>query len=143
MTEERREFSVDARADAGTRTFVVDDGTTARTYRLAAAGQQDCLDLHARLSDDFGTRMPRNRVSRAAPAATMRHRPLLTRNISPDILYGYGDPAVLRVAEERAWYMAVTSNDAPDSFPLLRTTDLVDWEPVGFVFPRGAKPAWA
>ena len=37
MTKDRQEFSIDARARAETRTFVVDDGTTARTYRLPGA----------------------------------------------------------------------------------------------------------
>jgi beta-xylosidase len=64
-------------------------------------------------------------------------------------LYGYGDPAVLRVEEgvgdeEGTWYyVVVTSNDAPDSFPIIRSRDLSCWEFVGFVFPEGEKPEWA
>jgi hypothetical protein len=37
----------------------------------------------------------------------------------------------------------VTSNDAPDAFPILRSRDLTDWRPVGFVFPKGRGPRWA
>jgi arabinan endo-1,5-alpha-L-arabinosidase len=44
---------------------------------------------------------------------------------------------------EDAWYLVVTSNDAPDSFPILRTSDLATWELAGFVFPAGNKPTWA
>lgn len=35
------------------------------------------------------------------------------------------------------------SNDAPDSCSIARSRDLRQWEPRGFVFPRGHKPAWA
>jgi beta-xylosidase len=37
----------------------------------------------------------------------------------------------------------VTSNDAPNSFPILRSKDLNHWEFVSFVFPEGSKPEWA
>ena len=37
----------------------------------------------------------------------------------------------------------MTSNDAPDAFPILRSRTLADWELRGFVFPRGRKPSWA
>jgi arabinan endo-1,5-alpha-L-arabinosidase len=110
---------------------------------LATAGQQGYLDLHARIADALGTRLPRNRAPQAAPAFTAPCQPLLTEPLSSDILYGYGDPAVLHVPEEGAWYMVVTSNDAPHSFPILRTANLQDWEQRGFVFPKGSKPAWA
>jgi arabinan endo-1,5-alpha-L-arabinosidase len=84
----------------------------------------------------------------AAPSRT-RYIPLLTENLSRQIRYGYGDPAVLRVPDAgpdgsgATWYLLVTSNDAPDAFPILRSRDLARWESVGFVFPEGRKPAWA
>ena len=135
-------YLVEARIEGEGRAFAIDDGATSRTYRLPAAGQQDYLDFYARAADDLGTRRPHNRQTRTLPPPAIRHRPLLTAPLSSDILYGYGDPAVLWVEEERAWYMVATSNDAPDAFPILRTRDLAQWEQVGFVFPRGAKPAW-
>ncbi|HYO83019.1 MAG TPA: family 43 glycosylhydrolase [Bryobacteraceae bacterium] len=73
----------------------------------------------------------------------------MTTNLSPDILYGYGDPAVLRLEAAQAgdphdwYYVFCTSNDAPDAFPILRSRDLQNWEPRGFIFPRGAEPPWA
>jgi arabinan endo-1,5-alpha-L-arabinosidase len=74
--------------------------------------------------------------------------PLLTQPLSPQIRYGYGDPAVLRIADSwqfgcsGTYYLLVTSNDAPDAFPILCSRDLRQWEQVGFVFPQGHKPAW-
>jgi hypothetical protein len=73
---------------------------------------------------------------------------LLTQPLSPQIRYGYGDPAVLRIADSpqcegcATYYLLVTSNDAPDAFPILRSRDLRQWEHVGFVFPQGHMPAW-
>ncbi len=141
---------------SGSRSFAVTGpdpatGGSSRTreYRLPDTGHNAYLDFFEGLARDFGTRVPRNRRPREAPAFEAPLRPLLTRNLSPDILYGYGDPAVIRVAEEAAdgeeawYYLLVTSNDAPHAFPVLRSRDLADWRPVGFVFPKGQGPRWA
>jgi len=81
----------------------------------------------------------------------MRIEPLLTQPLSSRLGYGYGDPAVLHVpgtAESGSrpggtYYLLVTSNDAPNAFPILRSPDLRHWEEAGCVFPEGHKPAWA
>ncbi|HYF43614.1 MAG TPA: family 43 glycosylhydrolase [Ramlibacter sp.] len=78
----------------------------------------------------------------------MRIEPLLTQPLSPRLGYGYGDPAVLHVpgpagSGAGTYYLLVTSNDAPDAFPILRSPDLRHWEEAGCVFPEGHKPAWA
>jgi magnesium chelatase subunit D len=99
------------------------------------------LDLFRAVAADFGTRMPRNREAFETPPDDNRIEPLLTRNIDPRIRDGYGDPAVLRT--EDGYRLVVTSNDAPDAFPILRSRDLRDWMLAGFVFPRGQAPAWA
>ena len=52
-------------------------------------------------------------------------------------------PAAQTGAEGAYYYLLVTSNDAPDAFPILRSRTLADWELRGFVFPRGRKPSWA
>jgi hypothetical protein len=117
------------------------DDEAAREYVLAGASQSDYQDLFARFASDYGCRLPLSRRSVAFDEPDRRLQPLLTENLTPEILYGYGDPSVLH--EEGRWWMAVTSNDAPQSFPLLNSADLVRWEPTGFVFPQGGKPAWA
>jgi len=115
-------------------------------YRLDTVQHEAYLDLFAAIARDFGTRMPRNRAPVAAPTFRAPLQPLLTRNLTADILYGYGDPAVLRVetsGDDPAYYLVVTSNDAPNAFPILRSLDLQHWEPRGFVFPDAEKPRWA
>jgi len=66
---------------------------------------------------------------------------LLTENIHPQILAGYGDPAVIKTPQ--GYYLIATSNDAPDAFPILHSVDLKHWEPKGFVFPSANEPEWA
>jgi arabinan endo-1,5-alpha-L-arabinosidase len=120
-----------------------------RDYCLAGAEHNSYLNLFQNLAQDFGLRLPRNRRPAAALTSQAKYRALLTENLAPGILYGYGDPAVLRVEEEAGaeqgvrYYLVVTSNDAPDSFPLIRSRDLINWECIGFVFPEGKKPDWA
>lgn len=136
-------FQVAVETQGASRRINVHEGSASFTYDLSGAGQGDYLDFFARAAGHLGTRTPSNRVPHALPPATTHHRPLLTTPLSADILYGYGDPAVLWVPEERAWYMVVTSNDAPNAFPVCRSSDMAVWEHVGFVFPEGSTPAWA
>lgn len=112
-----------------------------RTYAIAEREHGAWLDLFRALAADFGTRLPRGRETFEAPPADGRVEPLLTRNIDPRMIDGYGDPAVLRTGD--SYHLVVTSNDAPDAFPILRSPDLHHWELAGFVFPRGQAPAWA
>ncbi|HYG09654.1 MAG TPA: family 43 glycosylhydrolase [Pyrinomonadaceae bacterium] len=119
-----------------------------RDYRLAGTEHNSYLNLFQNLAQDFGLRLPRNRRPAAVLTSQAKYRALLTENLAPGILYGYGDPAVLRVEEEAdpeqgvSYYLVVTSNDAPDSFPLIRSRDLINWECIGFVFPEGKQPDW-
>ena len=106
------------------------------------------LDMFQAIAAKFGTRVPRNRQSRPVPAFRAPYQPLLTSNLSAEVLHGYGDPAIIRIEDgmpgEGPWfYLLATSNDAPDSFPIARSRDLREWKMVGFVFPRGRKPGWA
>ena len=127
--------------------------TLTREYPLAAVEHDAYLDLFAQVARDFGTRVPRSREA-APPAPTFRasYRALLRESVSPELRYGYGDPAALRVGGDAAgaagaagdwYYLVVTSNDAPQSLPILRSRDLASWELRGFVLPEGRKPAWA
>jgi arabinan endo-1,5-alpha-L-arabinosidase len=142
-------------ADAQERCFSISgtpasgDAPLTREYALRDTSHEAYLDLYAAIARDFGICMPRNRREPEAPPSETRYTALLTHNLSAGILYGYGDPAVLRVPDVPGsacaftYYLVVTSNDAPDSFPILHSRDLVQWEPAGFVFPAGNKPRWA
>jgi len=135
-------FEVDAAdKDEGVQLNVrASDGTT-RTYDIAGGEQQHYSDFYARLNRDFGTRQPH--ISAGAdefPSSSTQWRPLLIDNISPQILCGYGDPAVLKT--DHGYYLVATSNDAPDAFPILHSNDLEHWEHRGFAFPAGQEPAW-
>ncbi|WP_437672367.1 family 43 glycosylhydrolase [Sorangium sp. So ce131] len=127
----------------GPRGFqVAEPGRAAQRYELARAEQPDYLDFFDALARDFGTRMP---LARTPPPP--RHdgpplRPLLTEAVAPEIPYGYGDPCVVKVGESD-WRLLVTSNDAPNAFPILASSDLTTWRLTGFVFPEGHTPAWA
>jgi arabinan endo-1,5-alpha-L-arabinosidase len=136
-------FEVEAVADGeGTRFAVTQAGSSGtRHYRLPGGEQHDYTAFYRELARDFGTRAAHQfegPPSAAGPEPDWR--PLITANLSPRILAGYGDPAVLKTDE--GWYLVATSNDAPDAFPVLRSADLESWEPVGFVFPEGHAPAW-
>ena len=136
-----------ARADGHARLFELSSGPLARRYRLPDCGQQSYLDFLSQASRDFGLRNPGNRAAFDGRAGETSLRPLLTRPVSPAILYGYGDPCVVR-AEDPAtgqprWWLTCTSNDAPDAFPILSSDDLADWRLEGFVFPESQTPPWA
>ena len=113
-------FSVEAaqRGEAF-RIRVCSDGQE-RTYAVSTGSQQDFSEFYRQLSTDFGTRTPDifgDELERPEPA--IRWRPLLTENIHPQILAGYGDPAVLKTDD--GYWLVATSNDAPDAFPLLHS----------------------
>jgi GH43 family beta-xylosidase len=125
----------------GFRINVASDGVTA-SYLVRTATQQDFSAFFLELAQDFGTRIPHVFADAVDhPQASLPWRPLLTENIHPQILVGYGDPAVLRDGED--YWLTCTSNDAPDAFPILHSSDLRHWEPRGFVFPGGQEPCWA
>jgi hypothetical protein len=118
------------------------DGAAPRPYRIPGGEQDDYTAFYAQLTQDFGTSLPHGEGAAPEGAPPARGwRPLITENLSPRILSGYGDPAVLRT--EEGWWLVATSNDAPDAFPILFSADLEHWEPKGFIFPEGQTPVWA
>jgi hypothetical protein len=136
-------FEVDGFEEGeGTRFHVRRTGfRETRVYRLPGGEQQDYAAFFRALAADFGTRVPHAFAERAqAPEGEIAWRPLLTANIAPTILAGYGDPAVLKT--DQGYVLVATSNDAPDAFPILRSHDLEHWEHAGFVFPEGEAPEW-
>jgi hypothetical protein len=135
-------FAVELRHEGeGFRIDVQASDEAAKSYFVPTATQQDFSVFYRELAHDFGTRMPHVFTGAAEhPAPQMAWRPLLTDNVHPDILAGYGDPAVLKDGAD--YWLVATSNDAPDAFPVLHSRDLEHWEPTGFVFPRGFEPGW-
>ena len=113
-----------------------------RSYFVPTGTQQDFALFYKALASDFGTRLPHLFADPAGhKEPTIPWRPLLTENVHPQILAGYGDPAVLK--SDDGYWLVATSNDAPDAFPILHSNDLEHWEPKGFVFPQGQQPQWA
>jgi arabinan endo-1,5-alpha-L-arabinosidase len=135
-------FTVRAEAEGdGFRIDVAADGRS-KSYAVPSDTQQDFSVFYRQLSEDFGTRMPHVFADVVEhPAAHIPWRPLLTENIAPRILAGYGDPAVFKDGED--YWLVATSNDAPDAFPILHSRDLLLWKCLGFAFPEGDGPAWA
>ncbi len=136
-------FTVDAVEEGeGSRLSVTASDGKSRTYKLIGREQTQYAAFFAELSRDFGTRLPHVFAEPVEyPPTPPQWTPLLTENISPQILAGYGDPAVLKTGDD--YYLVATSNDAPDAFPILHSRDLVHWEHQGFVFAEGQEPAWA
>src|SRR3954471_23927572 len=134
-------FSVElAQQGEGFQILVRSNGRE-RTYAVRTDSQQGFSNFYRQLATDFGTRMPEILDERERPEPTIRWRPLLTENVHPQILAGYGDPAVLKT-DDGYWLLAA-SNEAPDAFPVLHSHDLAHWETKAFVFPEGKEPAWA
>jgi len=132
-------FEVDASDHGEARLIIVAADGDRRVYELPGNEQPQYSDFFRDLARDFGTRPPHMLTAPADPSA-IRWRPLLTENVDPQILVGYGDPAVLRADD--GWWLVATSNDAPDAFPILHSTDLAHWDHVGFAFPEGHEPSW-
>jgi hypothetical protein len=137
-------FEVGAAADGEGTHFAVSlrgSGET-RRYHLPGGEQEDYTAFYAGLARDYGTSLPHDEPDLSGDTGPEPDwRPLITGNLSPQILSGYGDPAVLKTDE--GYFLVATSNDAPDAFPILRSDDLETWEPSGFVFPEGQTPEWA
>lgn len=135
-------FTVDAADEgAGVRFDVTGPDGRSVSYLLNGREAQDYFEFYRSLHCDFGTRLPHFFVDRSEFAETPPSwQPLLTDNISPTILAGYGDPAVLKT--DGGYYLLATSNDAPDAFPILHSVDLIHWQHCGFVFPDGQQPEW-
>src|SRR5437868_6975417 len=81
-----------------------------RTYVIPTATQQDFSAFYRTLAEDFDTRRPHVFAEPAEhPPASLPWRPLLTENVDPKILVGYGDPAVLKTQD--GYWLVATSND--------------------------------
>src|SRR5262249_21143932 len=106
-------FDVEASEHGEARLIVVSANGKRRVYELRGNEQPQYADFFRDLARDFGTRPPHLLTAPADPYL-IRRRPLLTENVNPRILVGYGDPAVLKTGD--GWWLVATSNDAPDAF---------------------------
>ncbi|HEU5482304.1 MAG TPA: glycoside hydrolase family 43 protein [Sphingomicrobium sp.] len=128
-------------ADAGDGlTIAVRSAGKTKVYALPGRDQGDFVRFFDELSADFGTRRAENPAPVSSDSEDPPWRPLLTENIHPKILAGYGDPAVVKTND--GYYLTATSNDALDAFPLLHSDDLEHWSHVGFCFAEGEAPQW-
>lgn len=134
-------FSIEAsERDEGSELTVTADGRS-RTYRLPGSEYPHYVAFFGDLSADFGTRLPHLHQQLEHSPGKIPLQPLLTENVHPQILCGYGDPAVLKTDD--GYWLVATSNDAPDAFPVLHSDDLLHWQHCAFVFPEGKQPGWA
>ena len=115
----------------------------AKSYLVPSATQQDFSAFFGEVSRDFGTALPHILAERAGhQEPTIRWRPLLTENLHPQILVGYGDPAVFKDERRLLAGRDVERRARRLSRSSIRR-DLKHWEPKGFVFPAGDEPSWA
>ncbi len=135
-------FTVEAAEDGEGFRIDVSRGDERRSYFVPTGTQQDFSAFFRELASDFGTHVPHVFAGAAEqPEPSFRWRPLLTENVHPKILVGYGDPAVLKDGDD--YWLVATSNDAPDAFPILHSSDLQQWQAKGFAFHPGEEPGWA
>jgi GH43 family beta-xylosidase len=133
-------FDVELADSGDALTIAVHYEGVTKVYTLPGCDQADFARFYAELAKDFGTRPPEALAAAGSDAEDPPWRPLLTTNIHPRILSGYGDPAVIGTPD--GYYLAATSNDALDAFPLLHSKDLEHWRHVGFAFAEGQAPEW-
>jgi hypothetical protein len=134
-------FHVESSVDGEATEVVVREGSgEPRRYRIRGGEQTDYHRFFAELAQDFGTRGPAS-FDQPPAGGDVAWKSVIPEPLSPNTLYGYGDPAVLRVDD--GWVLTATSNDALDAFPVVYSPDLATWEHRGFIFPEGQAPAWA
>jgi arabinan endo-1,5-alpha-L-arabinosidase len=119
--------------------------TTIKT--IYERSSQAYLNFFRQLGAEFDLHVPFKRTKpRPADTAVLPFQVVLEEKLSPDMVYGYGDPAVTKVFDlngfKTSYYLLVSSYDAPDSFPILFSQDLANWTFKGFVFPKGKQPLW-
>ena len=134
-------FEIECTADGSATDVRVTDGSGAiHAYRIAGPEQKDYTAFYGQVAAELGTRQPHRVETVPAAPSGPAWKPLLVKNLTDRIHYGYGDPAVIKVGDD--YVLVATSNNAPDSFPLLTSSDLERWESAGFAFPAGENPAW-
>src|SRR5262249_14644205 len=90
-------FQITLVPGAQVRLEIAEAGGRPHHYRLPALDQPAFLDLFEALARDIGLRAPHARLA-PPEGGGPRLEPVLTAAVSPRILYGYGDPCVVRIA---------------------------------------------
>jgi arabinan endo-1,5-alpha-L-arabinosidase len=124
-----------------------DQNSTTTIHSIKERSPRAYLTFFKHLADDFNLHVSFKRPKlEDQDTSELPFNVLLTDKLGPDMVYGYGDPAVTRVFDlngyKSSYYLLVSSHDAPDSFPILFSPDLSDWTFKGFVFPKGKQPYW-
>ncbi len=102
---ENPSFTVEAVAEGeATRFAVTPAGGETRHYFVEGGEQHHYSAFHEELGHDYGMRIPHQwEGPPPSDGPEPDWRPLLTSNLSPRILAGYGDPAVLKTDD--GWYL--------------------------------------
>lgn len=132
-------FDIEAAEEGDGLRIAVRGGGHTKVYSLPGSSQADFIGFYAELARDFGTRPP-HAITVEVGGDDPPWRPLLTENVGENVLFGYGDPAILKTDD--GYVLTATSNDARDAFPILHSDDLEQWRHVGFAFPEGETPQW-
>jgi hypothetical protein len=140
MTSAFPTFALDLVADGEATDLTITSNGLTRAYRIAGDEQHDYSAFYDRIAADYGMRRPHDGEHLLDAPSGPRWQALITKNLSDQILCGYGDPAVLKTAD--GYFLVATSNDAPNAFPILGSDDLESWQPIGFAFPEGHTPPW-
>ena len=95
MSRASASFEIEGSTDGDATHLVVTDGEgRRRDYRIAGRTQADYARFFAEVAADSAIRGPHRAAAAVEVAPATAWRPLITRNLSPRILSGYGDPAV-------------------------------------------------
>lgn len=123
-----------------------DGASLQRVAELNTSEHTQVRDFHDQLAHTFGSLS----VRASRPIEPQHGGPvpicLIDVNLDERIRYGYGDPCIIRAPDEdgvELFHLIVTSNDAPDKFPILTSPDLEHWRLGGFAFEPSGSPAWA
>ena len=92
-------FALDLVADGEATDLIITNDGTRRGYRIAGNEQHDYTAFYDRIAADYGMRRPHHVEQAFAAPSGPRWQPLITTNLLPQILCGYGDPAVLKTDE--------------------------------------------
>ncbi|MBS7566677.1 hypothetical protein KHS38_19890 [Mucilaginibacter sp. Bleaf8] len=98
-------------------------------YQVNISDHSSCINAFSKIGRDFHLRIPHNSQATISSSQSIPYHEVLLDNLDSGMLYGYGDPAIIRTQYKGSdlYYLLSTSNDAPNAFPILRSEDLKQW----------------